>query len=114
MKGGILLAQLFKRNTTHVGLRHEPGTLEPHAAGSGEAGLAVDMEAQITRRPKTANREVHSRIDQESCDFCGRTLLVGEHPHVFEEPDDGGEVLVCPICRPDALELGMRSISRVA
>ena len=97
-----------------MGLRREPLTLEPRAAGSGEAGLAGDIEAQITKRPKIAKPEMHSRTDQESCDFCGRTLLVGERPHVFEEPDDGGTLLVCPICRPEALELGMHSISRVA
>jgi hypothetical protein len=97
-----------------MGLRQEPRTIEPRAAGSGEAGLAVDVEAQITRRPRTAKGEVRSRNDQESCDFCGRTLLVGESPHLFEEPDDGGTVMVCPICRREALELGLRSISRVA
>jgi hypothetical protein len=41
---------------------------------------------------------------QGTCAICGRTLLVGEQVHSFVSVEGRHEV--CPLCAPDAVELG--------
>jgi hypothetical protein len=51
--------------------------------------------------------ETETVREQDICDICGRTLLTGENL----EPEEGGKVVVCPICRSDARRCGYRQVA---
>lgn len=47
--------------------------------------------------------------EPETCDVCGRRLLTGERPGVFQRDD--GMLLLCPLCAIDRAVGGQRVVT---
>lgn len=88
-------------------LRRWLGVLPPSAEAGSEAEVLPPAPVQSRRRALDGGRGSLWTEEPETCEVCGRRLLTGELPALFQVADD--MVLACPICAMDLATAGFRS-----
>lgn len=73
----------------------------------GQPAPSVTAAQRLKRLRTSADRASLWTEEPETCEVCGRRLLTGELPALFQTNDE--LVLACPVCAMDLAAAGYRS-----